>query len=121
MNAGASKLRNSVLSAAIAAVFALPLQSAQAELVSTEQVMSDTKVQTDREKIRAFMNRADAERNLMALGIEPELAKQRVDALTDAEVVTIAGKIDTLPAGGALTNTELILILLIAILVAILI
>ncbi len=121
MDKRASKFRNSIMSAAIAAAFALPLQSAQAELVSTEQVASDVKVQADREKVRAFLSRADAQRSLVALGVEPELAKQRVDALTDAEVVTIAGKIDTLPAGGALTNTELILIVLIAILVAILI
>jgi hypothetical protein len=57
----------------------------------------------------------------VALGVKPELAKQRVDALTDAEVVSLAGKIDTLPAGGALSSTDLIIILLVAILVALLI
>lgn len=121
MNIRASKLRNAVLIAAIAASFALPLQSARADLVSTDQVMSDAKVQADREKIRTFLGRSDAERNLVTLGVDPESAKQRVDALTDEEVVALAGKIDTLPAGGALSNTDIIIILLIAILVAVLV
>ena len=78
---------------------------------------SASRVQADREKVRVFMNRADAERSLKALGVQPELARQRVDALSDEEVVRIAGTIDTLPAGGNLGQTDLIIILLVAILV----
>jgi hypothetical protein len=105
----------------IAAALTLPLQSAKAELISTDEVASHAKIQEERDKVRAFLSRTDAQQNLVALGVAPELAKQRVDALTDAEVMNLAGKIDSLPAGGALSNQELILIVLIAILVAILI
>lgn|SRR5690242_2654213 len=105
----------------IAAALALPLQSAQAELISTDEVAPHAGIQEQRDKVRAFLSRTDAQQNLVALGVKPELAKQRVDALTDAEVMNLAGKIDSLPAGGALSNHELILIVLIAILVAILI
>lgn len=118
MKTRAPRRLNSIL---LAAVLALPFQSTQAGLISTEQVASDTRVQEDREKVRAFLSRSDAERNLVALGVEPDLAKQRVDALTDAEVMTLAGKIDSLPAGGALSTTDLLIIVLVAILVALLI
>lgn len=105
----------------LAATLALPFQSTQAELISTDQLAADARIQAERDKVRAFLNRADAERNLVALGVTPELAQQRVDALTDAEVVHLAGKIDSLPAGGALSNQNLILILLVVILVVLLI
>ncbi len=118
MKTRAPKRLNSLL---IAAALALPLQSAKAELISTDEAASHAKIQEERDKVRAFLSRADAQQNLVALGVKPELAKQRVDALTDAEVMNLAGKIDSLPAGGALSNQELILIVLIAILVAILI
>ena len=118
MNIRVSKLRNSLL---FAAALALPTQSALADLVSTDQLVSDATIQVDRDKIRAFMSRADAERSLKALGVDPESAKQRVDALTDAEVVSLAGKIDTLPAGGNLSTNDIIIILLVAILVALII
>lgn len=118
MNNRASRVWSSIL---FAVALAIPFQPARAELIATDQVASAAQVQADREKIRAFLNRADAERSLVALGVKPELAKQRVDALTDAEVVSLAGKIDTLPAGGYLSNTDVIIILLVAILVALLI
>jgi hypothetical protein len=41
--------------------------------------------------------------------------------MTDAEVAQLAGRIDALPAGGALTNQELGLIILLVILVLLLI
>lgn len=116
MNTFACKLRHAVL---IAIVYGFLAPTAQAGLVPTEQVSADAKVQADREKIRAFMNRADAQQSLQAMGVEPESAKQRVDALTDAEVETIAGKIDALPAGGNLGNIDSKLLVLIVAIVAI--
>ena len=109
------KLRNSLL---FAAALALSTQSALAEMVSTDQLASDAAIRADREKIRAFMSRADAERGLKALGVDATSAKERVDALTDAEVIRLADKIDTLPAGGDLGKNDIIIILLVAILVA---
>jgi len=97
----------------------LPLPQARAGLVATDQVAAASRAQSDREKVRAFLNRADAERSLLALGVKPEFAKQRVEALTDDEVTKIAGKIDALPAGGNLGQTDIIIILLVAILVVV--
>lgn len=103
----------------VACTFAFQARAVNADMVSTDQALSPDKIQTDREKVRAFMNRADAREKLQALGVQADEAKARVDALTDAQVETIAGRIDTLPAGGALGKTDLIIILLIAILVVI--
>jgi len=104
-----------------AAALALPIQAAIADIVSTDQLAAGPTVQADRQKIRDFLNRADAERNLKALGIDANSARERVDALTDAEVVSLANKIDTLPAGGNLGKNDIIIILLIAILVVIIV
>jgi hypothetical protein len=111
------KLWNLVLTGVI---LALPLQSVHAGLISTEQVGADSKIQADREKIRTFMSRNDAVQRLTALGIKPDVARQRVDALTDDEVIRIAGKIDTLPAAGDLGKLDSRLVILIVAIVAIL-
>ncbi len=102
------------LLAAIA--FALVSVPASAGIVSTEQVLAGS----DREKVRAFLEREGVEDRLKALGVAPELARKRVDAMTDEEVLLVAGRIDTLTAGGALDKTDWILILLVTILVLIL-
>lgn len=99
--------------ALIAGALALFCGSASAEIVGTEQTLP----QSDRDRVRTFLNREGVEDQLKALGVAPEIAGQRVQALSDEEIRTIAGKLDTLPAGAALTSTDLILILLIVILV----
>lgn len=90
------------------AAFTLLCAPAQAGLVSTDQVVQ----QSEREKVESFLKREGVERELKALGVSPELARDRVKALTDEEVRTIAGRMDTLAAGGQLGTTEWLLIII---------
>lgn len=96
----------------ITSALALLASTAWAEIVSTEQAL----MQAERDRVRSFMQREDVEDQLKVLGLPPELARQRTNALTDEEVRVIAGKLDTVPAGGALDRTEWIIILLVVLL-----
>jgi hypothetical protein len=103
--------------AAFAAIaFAFVCAPVSADIISTEEILS----RSDRERVRAFLEREGVEDRLKALGVAPELAKKRVDSMTDEEVLVVAGRIDTLPAGGALDKTDWIIILLVVILVLVL-
>ena len=73
--------------------------TAQAGLIGTDEVVGHTQLQTDRAKVRDFVSRADVQLQLQQFGLTQQNAKDRVDALTEAEVQHIAGKIDALPAG----------------------
>ena len=53
----------------------------------------------DLEKVRTFLSRDDVQREMQALGVDPEEAKQRVNSLSDAELSRIAGHIGEDPAG----------------------
>lgn len=92
---------------------------ARAEIVDTAAVAPQDLAAQDRAKVDAFIERANVKERLVAMGVSGLVAKQRVESLSEAEVHALAQRIDTLPAGGALSNTDLILVLLIAILVAI--
>ena len=74
--------------------------TAQAGLIGTDDVVAQNRVQTDRAKVRDFVSRADVQQQLQQFGLTQQNAKDRVDALSEAEVQHIAGKIDALPAGG---------------------
>lgn len=103
--------------AAFAAIaFAFVCVPVSAGIVSTEEVLS----RSDRERVQVFLEREGVEDRLKALGVAPELTKKRVDSMTDEEVLVVAGRIDALPAGGALDKTDWIIILLIVILVLVL-
>jgi len=69
---------------------------AQAGLVSTESVSTAG----SRERVAVFLERADVQLQMEAMGASPQEVKMRVAALSDAEVANLAGKIDTMPAGG---------------------
>jgi hypothetical protein len=86
----------------IASVFGLglPLQSAHAGLVGTDKVAVSAQSQTERERIRNFLDREDVRKELQTQGVDVNTAKARVDALTDEEVQKVAGRLDKMPAGG---------------------
>ena len=83
---------------------------AQAAMIGTGQAIGS--VEAQRGKVRSFVARADVQRQLAALGVEATAASERVNALTDDEVQRLAGRIDTLPAGGVATEVALAVILI---------
>jgi hypothetical protein len=69
---------------------------ASAEIVTTDRIQAVG----DRDKVKDFFDRAEVRAQMEGLGVDRDAARARVDALTDDEVQNIAGRIDTLPAGG---------------------
>ena len=94
------------------ALFASP---AKAELIGTDQLVSPP--QSERERVKALVARPEVAKKLEQLGVLPKDAAARVDALTDAEVAVLAGKIDALPAGADSGVTFLLIVALILLIV----
>jgi hypothetical protein len=89
---------------AVCLSFAGFMHSAQATLVSTEQVAASegvTSAAEQRAHVNAMLTRADVGAALQERGIDLEQAKARVAALTDAEVAHVAHTLDTAPAGAS--------------------
>ncbi|HYD75172.1 PA2779 family protein [Ramlibacter sp.] len=106
----------------LAAVLALQLPLAQAELIGPEAVLamqSPSQEQLDRAKVQQFIESADLKDRLRAMGVDGIAASQRVDAMTEQEVHALAQRIDSLPAGGAFSDRDIILVLLIALLIVV--
>ena len=77
----------------------------QAAMIGTGDVIASAQGQSARDKVRDFMARAEVRQQLQSYGLNPDTAKDRVNALTDEEVQHLAGKIDSLPAG-AISGVE---------------
>ena len=80
---------------------ALPLR-AQAQIVPTDALLATTQPAGDagRERVRAFLARADVRAALQQQGVDADAARARVDALSDAEIAELDGRIAQAPAGG---------------------
>jgi hypothetical protein len=95
-----------------AMVFVGFTQSVQAAMISTEQVVTASAAQQNRAKITAAFERPEVQKELQKMGISPEEAQARVAALTDAETVSIAHQVDSLPAGGDIVGTLIFIFVL---------
>lgn len=72
-----------------------------AGIVDTDQVIAAAQARSARDALRDLVHRGDVSSQLQSIGISPGAAQARVDAMSDAEVARVAGRIDSLPAGGA--------------------
>jgi hypothetical protein len=68
----------------------------QAGAVATDAALAAA----DRNHIITILERSEVRAQLEALGVSPAQVKERVAALSDAEVSQLAGQIESLPAGG---------------------
>ena len=95
----------------VVSTIALPYSAhTQAAMIGTGQAIGS--VEAQRAKVRSFVARADVQSELAALGVEATALSERVNALTDDEAQQVAGRIDTLPAGGVATEVALAVILI---------
>ena len=95
------QLRRRVALALAMALFLLtgPIDAARAALITTEQALAGEVAGDERERVAAFLARDDVRAQMVALGVDPTEAAQRVAGLSDAEVARIAGHLEQLPAG----------------------
>jgi hypothetical protein len=98
----------------------VPVTTAQAGMIGTDEAVSTQQQSNDRAKLDAFLTQSKVQDEMRAMGVDAATARARVKALTNEEAAQIVQKMASVPAGGNLSTTDFILILLLIILVAIL-
>lgn len=96
-------------------MFATPF-TVNAGIIGTDQAQATASQSAGvRDRVLNFVERSDVRSQLESLGLSPERAKDRVNALTDQEVAQLAGRIDALPAGA--DGGSLLLLILLGVLI----
>jgi urease gamma subunit len=94
-------MKKLVLSLTIATFFitSVILPTARASVIDTTSYLQ---AQNDsfRTEMQTFLSRDDVHKQLVALGVNPSDARDRVAALTDQELRQLQERINELPAGG---------------------
>lgn len=113
--------RTRALAACLAAWLFLasgPLQTAQAGMVSTDEILAEETASADRERVVQFLTRDDVRRQLEAMGIDPAEAQARAGALSDTDIAQIATHLKDDPAGqsvGAVIGAAVLIFLVLLI------
>jgi hypothetical protein len=87
----------------------MPFQFARAGMIDTPNVSAAA----DRSTVTTFLNRADVAGQLQELGLDPATAKERVNAMSDTEIASLAHNIDALPAGGMTHHAKVLLLVIV--------
>ena len=92
---------------------ALWLPAANAAVLSTSSAQEASQATQDDDSIQAFLSREIVREQLVQLGVSPEQATARINALTPAERLQLEKKIAELPAGaGAVEVIGIVFIVL---------
>lgn len=89
-----------VLSAAL--MWAGFATTASAAVIGTRDALSMQTHQMRLTEVHAVMARADVQRAMIELGVDPVQAQLRVASLSTQELAQLQGQLDSLPAGGIL-------------------
>ena len=90
-----------------------PFQVAQAGIISTDQAVMSA--QSDRAAVLNLIQRSDVASQLQSLGVDLATARDRVAAMTDNEVRSLADTLQSMPAGA--DGTGLVVLILIGVLI----
>jgi len=96
-----STMKKMTCRALVVSLLALSFQTANAGMIGADQAMAAGAAQTDRGMVLSFLDRAETAAQLQSQGIDPAMARERVAAMTDQEVRTLAQDMQTAPAGAS--------------------
>ncbi len=83
----------------IASLMLFQFPGAHAGMVGADQVLAVSSAEGHRGVVLNALTRAEVSGQLQALGVDVRLARERVAAMTNEEVRTLAGNVNAMPAG----------------------
>jgi len=72
-----------------------------AGIIGTQSMIEMEQTDTDRARVESFIEQENVRDQMVNLGVDPAEVKERLAALTDAELSMLNQNIDNLPAGGS--------------------
>ena len=98
----------------IVSLLLLSFQTARAGMIGTGEAVPAAGSQVERAQILGLLARGDVAKQLEVLGVDPNVARDRVATMSDEEVRSLAGNLGSVPAGGV-SGWAIALIILVAV------
>jgi len=87
----------------------LPLLPAQAAMVDNDSIISAQQADLDSAAILAMLDSQVSRQQLESWGVNPEMARERINSLTGEELANINRQLDDLRAGGDILGILLVI------------
>lgn len=87
-----------------------------ADVISSDEIMAAEQHQYSKRQLISYVDSDAVQAKLVSFGVDTDLAKQRIDNMTSAEISALNAQIQDLPAAGSIGGTIVTILLIIAIL-----
>ena len=102
-----------LVSVSFFSTYSLPAWSG---IVTTDQLLQQQLEVLNKSSLVAMLDRDDVRQQLVERGVDPDYAKARIAALSDAQIEELKHSIDTLPAGSGVVGILIAVLLVLIIL-----
>ena len=102
-----------LISVSFFSTYSLPAWSG---IVTTDQLLQQQLEVLNKSSLVAMLDRDDVRQQLVERGVDPDYAKARIAALSDAQIEELKDSIDTLPAGSGVVGILIAVLLVLIIL-----
>lgn len=94
----------------ILALLSMNIAPLQAAMVDNSQLIAQSQHDINKQEILAQLDRQDVQDRLVAMGVDMDTAKQRIDQMTQQELARVAQDFENMPAGsGAIIGALLVI------------
>ena len=94
----------------ILALFSMHIAPLQAAMVDNGQLVAHSQHDLNKQEILAQLDRQDVQDRLVAMGVDMDTAKQRINQMTEQELASVAQDFENMPAGsGAIIGALLVI------------
>ncbi len=84
----------------VVSLLALSFQTARAGMIGADQAAAPATPAAERAMVLGALDRSEVASQLQAMGVDPNTARTRINAMNDQEVHAMAQDMQTAPAGG---------------------
>lgn len=85
-------------------------------MIGTDRALAEAHSTDQRERLLNALERDAVRDALVARGVDPDAAAERIDRLNDQELASLSAQMDELPAGAGATTLLLVIIILVLLL-----
>ncbi len=105
-------LNKLLVAATVSAVFMFGIGPVSAGLYGSEDVVAQQQHQYSQQQVLALVDNAEVQQKLIELGVNADDAKQRIAAMTTAELDALNNQLNEMPAGGIVGTIVTVLVVI---------
>jgi hypothetical protein len=105
-----TKMLNKIIKTTLAGSLLFVAGHAMADVVSSEQVLASQQFNYNKQQVMSFVNDAAVQNKLVALGVTPAVAQQRIANMTNDELIALNTQLNDMPAGGIVDTVVTVLV-----------